>query len=87
MVVNRLSVLVSGFGVGFSPVHTTLVVVPGCFRTFRSRRLMATFQISWCSHTHVRYHVFGLIGTALSKNISLFQSSFLTVVPMSPNVS
>jgi hypothetical protein len=27
MVVNHLSVLVSGFGVGFSPIHTALVVV------------------------------------------------------------
>ena len=34
-----------------------------------------------------RYHAFGLIGTALSKKISVFQSSSLKVVPISPNVS
>jgi hypothetical protein len=33
------------------------------------------------------YHAFGLIGTALSKEIGLFQSSSLRVVPISPNVS
>ena len=31
------------------------------------------------------YHAFGLIGTALSKKISVFQSSSLKVVPISPN--
>jgi hypothetical protein len=30
-VINRLSVLASAFGVGFGLVHTTLVVVSGCF--------------------------------------------------------
>jgi hypothetical protein len=33
------------------------------------------------------YHAFGLIATALSKNISVFQSSSLKVVPISPNAS
>ena len=33
------------------------------------------------------HHVFGLIGTALSKKISVFQSSSLKVVPISPNAS
>ena len=32
-----------------------------------------------------QYHVFGLIGTALSKKISSFQSSSLKVAPISPN--
>jgi hypothetical protein len=36
MVINRLSVLGSGFGVGFSPVHTTLVVVSGRFMMFQN---------------------------------------------------
>ena len=35
MVISRLSVLVSGFGVGFGLVHTTLVVVSGCFEMFQ----------------------------------------------------
>jgi hypothetical protein len=34
-----------------------------------------------------KYHAFGLIGTALSKNISVFQSSSLKVAPISPNAS
>ena len=38
MVINRLSVSVSGFGVGCGLVHTALAVVSGCFRTFRGRR-------------------------------------------------
>jgi hypothetical protein len=33
------------------------------------------------------YLAFGLIGTALSKKISVFQSSYLKVVPISPNAS
>ena len=33
------------------------------------------------------YHAFGLIGTALSKKISVFRSSSLKVVPISPNAS
>ena len=33
------------------------------------------------------YHAFGLIGTALSKKISVFQSSSPKVVPISPNAS
>jgi hypothetical protein len=33
------------------------------------------------------YHAFGLIGTALSKKTSIFQSSSLKVVPISPNAS
>ena len=33
------------------------------------------------------YDAFGLIATALSKKISVFQSSSLKVVPISPNVS
>jgi hypothetical protein len=33
------------------------------------------------------YHAFGLLGTALSKKISVFQSSALKVVPISPNAS
>jgi hypothetical protein len=44
MAINHLSVSVSGFGVCFSPVHTTLVVASGCFgmfqEGFRGRRLM-----------------------------------------------
>jgi hypothetical protein len=32
-----------------------------------------------------RGHVFGLIGTALSKNIIVFQTSSLKVAPISPN--
>ena len=35
MVVNRLSVLVSGFGVGVGLVHTTLVAVSGCAGMFQ----------------------------------------------------
>jgi hypothetical protein len=35
MAINRLSVLVSGFGVGFGLVHTTLMVVSGGFRMFQ----------------------------------------------------
>ena len=35
MVINRLSVLVSGFGVGFSPVHTMFVVTSGRFMMFQ----------------------------------------------------
>jgi hypothetical protein len=31
------------------------------------------------------HHAFGLIGAALSKKISVFQSSSLKVVPISPN--
>jgi hypothetical protein len=31
------------------------------------------------------YHAFGLVGTALSKKISVFQPSSLKVVPISPN--
>ena len=45
MVINRLSVLVSGFGVGFGSVHTTLVVISGCFGTFQGRRLMIMVSI------------------------------------------
>jgi hypothetical protein len=33
------------------------------------------------------YHAFGLIGTALSKKIGVFQSRYLKVVPISPNAS
>ena len=33
------------------------------------------------------YDAFGLIGAALSKNSSVFQSSSLTVVPISPNAA
>ena len=33
------------------------------------------------------HHAFGLIGTDLSKNISVFQSSSLKVVPISSNAS
>ena len=33
------------------------------------------------------YHAFGLIGTTFSKKISVFQSSSLKVVPISPNAS
>ena len=33
------------------------------------------------------YHAFGLIWTVLSKNISVFQSSSLKVVRISPNAS
>jgi hypothetical protein len=33
------------------------------------------------------YHAFGLIGTALSKKIGVFQSSSLKVVSLSPNAS
>jgi hypothetical protein len=32
-----------------------------------------------------RYHAFGVIGTALSKKISVFHSSFLKVAPISPH--
>ena len=35
MVINRLSVLASGFGVGFGLIHTTLVVVSGYFGIFQ----------------------------------------------------
>jgi hypothetical protein len=35
MVIDRLSVLVSGFGVGFGLVHTTFVVVSGCVGMFQ----------------------------------------------------
>jgi hypothetical protein len=35
MVLNRFSVLVSGFGVGFGLVHTSLVVVSGRFGMFQ----------------------------------------------------
>jgi hypothetical protein len=41
MVINRLSVLVSGFGVGFGPVHTALEVDSGCFGMIQGRRFMA----------------------------------------------
>jgi hypothetical protein len=34
---------------------------------------------------HHAYHVLGLIGTALSKQISVFQSSALKAAPMSPD--
>ena len=34
-----------------------------------------------------RYHAFGLIGTALSEMISVFQSSSLKMVPITPNAS
>ena len=44
MVISRLSVLVSGFGLGFGLVHTTLVVISECFRTFQGRRLMIMIQ-------------------------------------------
>jgi hypothetical protein len=42
MVINRLSVFVSGFGVGFGLVHTMLVVSGRyrMFQMFRGRRLM-----------------------------------------------
>ena len=39
MVINRLSDLVLGFGVGFTLVHTTLVVVLGCVGMFQGWRL------------------------------------------------
>jgi hypothetical protein len=35
MVINHISVLLSGCGMGFGPVHTTLVVVSGCFQIFQ----------------------------------------------------
>jgi hypothetical protein len=44
---------------------------------------------STCSHSRQppTYDVFGLIGTALSTKIRIFQSSSLKVVPVSPNLS
>ena len=35
MFINRLSVLILSFGVGYSPVHATLVVISGCFMMFQ----------------------------------------------------
>jgi hypothetical protein len=35
MAIDRLSVLISGVGVGFGLVHTMLVVVSGIFRVFQ----------------------------------------------------
>jgi hypothetical protein len=37
--------------------------------------------------TSPSYHAFGVIGTALSKKISVFHSSSLKVVPITPNAS
>ena len=44
MVINHISVLLSGCGVGFGLIHTTLVVVSGCFGAFRGRRLTCMIQ-------------------------------------------
>jgi hypothetical protein len=41
MVVRRLLVLASGFGVDFGLDHTAIVVVPGCFGMFQGWQLMA----------------------------------------------
>jgi hypothetical protein len=35
MVIDRISVLVLGLGVGFGLVHAVLVEVPGCFEVFQ----------------------------------------------------
>ena len=45
--------------------------------------------VSPCSSSRFRsaYHAFGLIGTALSKKIRIFQSSCLNGVLISPNAS
>jgi hypothetical protein len=54
--------------------------------SFLTRRLGARRPRPSCDARR-RYHAFGLIGTALSKKIGVFQSRSLKVVPISPNAS
>ena len=44
----------------------------------------AAAAMNGSNHT---YHAFGLIGTALSKNVSIVQPSSLKVVPITPSAS
>jgi hypothetical protein len=50
-------------------------------------RELACRTLEQARPTRADHHMFGVIGAALSKKISIFQSSSLKVVPITPNAS